>query len=268
MSLKACTNCRGNLADFVETCPYCGVAQPVAQGGLPQGVWQQPTQSNKAIASLVCGVLFMCAPASVAAIILGHLALVDIKRTAGRMAGRGMAIAGLVLGYVGIGLTALYFVFMVFLFRNMFSGDVPANEAAAIDTMKSYQTALKAYAEKCPAQGYPATLTPLGPGPGDCTRANLIKDSRLTTGEPARKGYMFDYRPGVNGTDRVTVFVLVARPIVPGNTGKRFFYVDEGGVLREAYTQNIGPNSPALGSSARPASEADDEPPDEPGNQN
>ncbi len=229
--------------------------------------WQAPQNSNKAIASLVCGVLFLCAPASIAAIILGHLALVDIKRTAGRMAGKGMAIAGLVLGYTGIGLTALYFIFMVFLFRNTFSRNVPANEAATIGTMHTYETALKAYAEKCPTQGYPATLAPLGPGRGDCTSANLIKDPRLVAAAPVQKGYMFEYRSGVNGADRVSVFALVARPIVPGNTGKRFFYLDEGGVLREAYTQNVGPNSPAVGTSARPTGQEDGEP-DESGSQN
>ena len=74
--MKQCTNCRGNLADFVTVCPYCGVAQPVQPVGMAQGAWEQPPQnSNKAIASLVCGILFMCAPASIAAIILGHLAL-------------------------------------------------------------------------------------------------------------------------------------------------------------------------------------------------
>jgi len=265
--LKACTNCRGNLADFVEMCPYCGVAQPVLQVGPTPGSWPQPLQSNKAIASLVCGVLFMCAPASIAAIILGHLALADIKRRAGQMAGRGMALAGLVLGYAGVGLTALYFLFMFFMVRNMFSRDVPANETAAIDMMKTYKSALKTYAEKCPAQGYPASLTALGPGSGDCTRANLIKDSRLIRATPVHKGYMFEYRPAVNGTDRVTVFAMVARPMIPGNTGRRFFYEDESGVLREAYNQNIGPNSQPLGSSARPASQDDDQP-EEPGAEN
>jgi len=63
-----------------------------------------PQNSNKAVASLVCGVLFLCAPASIAAVVLGHLALSDIKRTANRMAGKGMAIAGLVMGYLGIAL--------------------------------------------------------------------------------------------------------------------------------------------------------------------
>jgi len=227
---------------------------------VPQGGWPTaPQNSNKAIASLVCGVLFMCAPASIAAIILGHLALVDIKRTAGRMAGRGMAIAGLTLGYVGVGLTTLYFVFIFVVVRNTFSRDVPTNEAAAIETMRGYQTALKAYAEKCPAQGYPATLSPLGPGQGDCAHANLIHDPRLVAGAPIRKGYMFVYKPGVHGNDQVTVFALVAQPIAPGTTGKRFFYLDEGGVIREADSQIIGPNSPPLGESAAPADDQEED---------
>ena len=207
----------------------------------------------------MCGVLFMCAPASIAAIILGHLALVDIKRTAGRMAGKGMAIAGLTLGYVGLGLTTIYILFVTFMVRNTFSRDVPANEAAAIETMRTYETALKAYAEKCPAQGYPATLSPLGPGRGDCTRANLIHNPRLLGGAPVYKGYMFEYRPGVHGKEQVTVFALVARPIMPGSTGKRFFYLDEAGVIREAASQIIGPNSPPVGESVAPADDQDDE---------
>jgi uncharacterized protein DUF4190 len=245
------------------------VAQPVAQAGVPQGGWTTaPQNSNKAIASLVCGVLFMCAPASIAAIILGHLALVDIKRTAGRMAGRGMAIAGLTLGYVGIGLTTLYFIFIFVVVLNTFSRNVPMNEAAAIATMRSYEMALKAYAEKCPAQGYPATLSTLGPGRGDCTRANLIHDPRLVGGTPVYKGYAFEYRPGVHGNDQVTVFALVARPIMPGSTGKRFFYLDEAGVIREATSQIIGPNSPPVGESVAPADDPDDGEQDKPAQPN
>jgi Domain of unknown function (DUF4190) len=248
-------------------CPYCGVAQPVPQAGLPEGGWQAPQNSNKAIASLVCGVLFMCAPASIAAIILGHLALLDIKRTAGRMAGKGMAIAGLTLGYAGLTLTTVYIAFVVFMVRNTFSRNIPMNENTAIDTMRTYGTALKAYAAKCPAQGYPATLTPLGPGSGDCTHANLISDPRLVAAAPVRKGYMYEYRPSVDGTDRVTFFALIARPIVPGSTGRRFFYLDEAGVIREASSQNVGPNSPALGTPSGVPDDPDDDEPDNPGEQ-
>lgn len=219
------------------------------------GSWQAaPQNSNKAIASLVCGVLFMCAPASIAAIILGHLALADIKRAAGRITGQGMAIAGLVLGYVGIGLTAVYFVFVAFTVRKVMNQSVPLNEFAAINTMHTYEAALKSYAEKCPVQGYPATLKSLGPGSGDCTAANLIHDPRLVTANPIQQGYRFEYTPGVNGTDRVTVFALVAHPITPGLTGKRFFYLDEAGVIRQSDSQIVGPNSPPL---EQPSSEPD-----------
>ena len=253
--MKQCTNCRGNLADFVALCPYCGVSQPVPQMALAQKDWA-PQSSNKAIASLVCGVLFLCAPASLAAIILGHLALVDIKRSANRMTGHGLAIAGLVMGYWGIALTTISVVFMVFMFRTTLSRDVPANETAAIATMRTYNQALKAYATKCPQQGYPATLLPLGPGPGNCAHANLT-DARLAVPVPVRRGYMFQYTPGANGSEQIRVFALVARPVQPNLTGKRFFFLDEEGVIRQADSQIIGPRSDPVDAVDAPVSEQD-----------
>ena len=258
--MKQCTNCRGNLADFVAVCPYCGVPQPIPQAAVQPG-WEMPPQnSNKAIASLVCSVLFMCAPASIAAVVLGHLALIDIKRTAGQMSGKGMAIAGLVMGYLGIGLTTSYIVFMVFMFRTTLGRGIPVNEAAAITTMRAYSQALKSYAEKCPQQGYPATLIPLGPGAGDCKHSNLV-DVRLAAPVPVRQGYMYQYSTGVAGPEKITAFALVARPVTPGMSGRRFFFLDESGVIRESATQNIGPNSKPLGDTPEAqANEDDDEP--------
>ena len=56
-----------------------------------------PARTNGlAIASLVTGVLSF----SIVAVVLGHIALNQINRS--REEGRGLAIAGLVLGYVGI----------------------------------------------------------------------------------------------------------------------------------------------------------------------
>jgi hypothetical protein len=121
----------------VALCPYCGVSQPVPPLATAQQDWASRQSSNKAIASLVCGVLFWCAPASVAAIVLRHLALADIKRSANRITGHGMAVAGLVMGYLGIALTTLYLIFAVFLVRTARSGEIPANETAAIATMRT-----------------------------------------------------------------------------------------------------------------------------------
>lgn len=55
-----------------------------------------------AIASLVSGVLFLTAFGAVLAVIFGHIALGQIKRSGGWQRGNGMAVAGLVLGYAGV----------------------------------------------------------------------------------------------------------------------------------------------------------------------
>ena len=62
----------------------------------------QPPTSGVAVASLICGIaeFFTLGIAAVPAVILGHVARANIKRTGER--GDGMAIAGLVLGYLGI----------------------------------------------------------------------------------------------------------------------------------------------------------------------
>lgn len=63
--------------------------------------------SALAIASMVCGIvsIMMCyvhAVSAIPAVICGHMALKKIRESEIPMAGRGMAIAGLVTGYLGI----------------------------------------------------------------------------------------------------------------------------------------------------------------------
>jgi hypothetical protein len=58
--------------------------------------------STLAIASLVLGILgwtLLPIVAAVIAVITGHLAKNEIKKSAGQLAGTGMATAGLILGY-------------------------------------------------------------------------------------------------------------------------------------------------------------------------
>ncbi len=50
---------------------------------------------------MVLGILWLWWIGSILAVVLGHVALHQIQ--ASRETGRGMAIAGLVLGYIGIG---------------------------------------------------------------------------------------------------------------------------------------------------------------------
>lgn len=55
-----------------------------------------------AIASVVSAVFWMWWLGSVAAIVMGHVALRQINRSGGRQTGRGVAITGLALGYLGL----------------------------------------------------------------------------------------------------------------------------------------------------------------------
>lgn len=66
-------------------------------GGGPYGAPAAPQQTNGfAIASLVCSIFGM----GLFGVIFGHVGLSQIKRSAGRLGGKGLAIAGLVIGYV------------------------------------------------------------------------------------------------------------------------------------------------------------------------
>jgi Domain of unknown function (DUF4190) len=58
--------------------------------------------SGLAIASMVLGILWIYWIGSILAIIFGHIAINQARRDE-TLRGKGMAIAGLVLGYVGLG---------------------------------------------------------------------------------------------------------------------------------------------------------------------
>lgn len=66
----------------------------------------RPT-SSLAVVSLVFGILgwtLLPAVGAVVAVITGHMARAEIRRSAGQLEGDGMAVAGLVLGWLAIGL--------------------------------------------------------------------------------------------------------------------------------------------------------------------
>jgi serine/threonine protein kinase len=76
----------------------------------------KPPSSGKATASLVLGIFAFALALielggllGILAVIFGHLALGDIRRSGGRLGGHSSAIAGLIMGYFGIGLALLVF---------------------------------------------------------------------------------------------------------------------------------------------------------------
>src|SRR5262249_61765744 len=74
----------------------------------------QPQRTNSlAVGSLICGIgqLFVWTPASIAAVIMGHAARRQIRQNG--ESGDGMAVAGLVLGWIGIALTLLFLLIII-----------------------------------------------------------------------------------------------------------------------------------------------------------
>jgi hypothetical protein len=76
-------------------------APPARQYGPPVFVRSRSATNGLAVASVICGLLWFGWIGSALAILAGHIALRQIARSGGRQSGRGLAIAGLVLGYFG-----------------------------------------------------------------------------------------------------------------------------------------------------------------------
>jgi hypothetical protein len=89
---------------------------PAARPPAQPPVFVQPASRTNgfAIASFVLGLVWLLWLGSAAAVVFGHVALRRIARSGGTQTGRGLAIAGLVLGYLGVaGLAAIMFAVLI-----------------------------------------------------------------------------------------------------------------------------------------------------------
>jgi type IV pilus assembly protein PilA len=81
--------------------------------------------------------------------------------------------------------------------------------------------------------GYSPSLVALGPPAGGgaptSAAADLI-DSVFAAGVKA--GYTFTYTPSAAIAGIIYGYTLNADPVTPGQTGQRFFYTDQSGVIR------------------------------------
>ena len=229
-----CTGCGNNIAEGDRFCRVCGrdsaqpgpaVSVPVATAvsttpPLPQG---PPPTSGKAIGSLVCGLLFFFFPASVVAIILGHLSLSEIKKSAGRIGGEGMAIAGLVLGYAGVAFIPIILIIAAIAIPNLMRARIAANEASAVSNVRSLSLAEVSYSGNHPDSGFTCSLS-------DLAQDQLIS-SELASG--AQHGYRFELSncaPAADGGPNAK-FQVIASPQKPKVSGNRAFCADESRVV-------------------------------------
>jgi hypothetical protein len=83
------------------------VAAPAPVPVRPTFVATTPSTNGFAIASLVCAVAWFMWLGSALAVVFGHVALRQIKANGGAQRGRGIAIAGLVIGYLGLAVVVI-----------------------------------------------------------------------------------------------------------------------------------------------------------------
>ncbi|HEY6969421.1 MAG TPA: DUF4190 domain-containing protein [Candidatus Angelobacter sp.] len=168
-----CAKCGGTIDDDATFCSVCGTQRhrAVQQPGqvIPQqpGQFMLPQTDGRAIASLVLGILglFFSIFAAIPAIILGHISYSEIKKSAGRLTGDGLAIGGLVLGYLG---TALLPIILAIAIPNLMHSKMVANEAGAAATVRTLIASEFLYSDKFPEAGFAPDLETLGPGGSAC----------------------------------------------------------------------------------------------------
>jgi hypothetical protein len=81
---------------------------PITERKAIKEVWTPPSTNVLAIASLTLGLLWLVWVGSLGAVVLGHMAKRQITSSEGRQTGAGLATAGLVLGYIGLGFLLIY----------------------------------------------------------------------------------------------------------------------------------------------------------------
>ena len=132
---------------------------------------------------------------------------------------------------------------------NLLRSRIAANEASAVNSLRMINTAEITYASTNPTIGFAPDLATLGPGlavgaPASPTNAALLDDvvgkaspGGAGLGNPNPKSGYNLYIGGVSGVNPVSTYSAHADPIIQGQTGMRFFFVDTSGVIRYNVTQ-------------------------------
>ena len=240
---KFCASCGQELM-VAEAAP----APPAAAGAPPSHAPAALRTDGMAIASLVLGVsvLFCGGLTAIPAIILGHISRSKIEQSQGRLQGGGMALTGLILGYVGIGYLIL--VLAAIAIPNLLRARISANEASAVGSIRTINTAQVTYASAYPNVGFAPSLGTLG-GPSPCTAMSstsaCLIDQALASGQ--KSGYNFTYQArDTEGDQVIDAYSVQAVPVAVGQTGQRSFCSDETGIIRFTTSGTCTRESPPL----------------------
>jgi hypothetical protein len=111
---RQCQHCGWPTPAAEPACRNCGTDARLGAAARPAPrpyTTVAPHSTNGlAIASLVLGILWLYWVGSILALIFGYIARQQITQRQGMQDGRGMATAGIVLGWIGVGFLVLFLV--------------------------------------------------------------------------------------------------------------------------------------------------------------
>src|SRR5215813_9546938 len=242
-----CSTCGTRLRADAAFCSSCGQVlqspgQPPMPGVMTSGTAYTTTESSsKAIASMILGILslFCSIIAGIPAIILGHLSLSQVKKSGGRISGEGMAMTGLILGYVSVAVAPLLLMIAI---PNLMRSRAYANQAAAASNVRTLIGAETSYSVTYLENGYAPDLATLGPGGQTCQVATHLNacliDGTLgcVSGTSGRWCVRDQYKFSLVGVkakdDKVpTDFIITATP-VDTRSGRTSYCATADGVVR------------------------------------
>ncbi len=240
--MKPCPLCAELNFDDALNCRWCNASLSETPD------LQSPTvaegTSGKATASLICGIFFFFWPVAVVAIILGHIARGEIRRSGGRLKGAGTAMAGLVLGYIGVAIIPVILIIAAIAIPSLMRAKRAANEASAVGSLRVLNTACASFADTY-GVGFPRKLANLRPASTPSQEAADLIDSVLASGQ--KTGYAFRYVPGPEVNGVIATYSITAEPVPKNTSGGRHFFTDQSGVIRVESENSATAESPPLG---------------------
>jgi hypothetical protein len=199
---------------------------------------------------------------AVYAIRYGYKGRAEVRESDGRVKGRALATAGLVLGWLGVAVFTGLFGLELYA-HNHVTAEVK-DQSEALGTLRTLNAALVTYAATY-QNGFPSTLNPLtDPVPGastGCNNAALIPPSFIASNH---SGYTIHYKPLYPDDHRAPAispkaaaancisggasgYTLNADPIDARKRGGTHYYTDQTGIIH--YSTDDKPadeNSPSL----------------------
>jgi len=193
---------------------------------------QQKKTLGLAIASLVFGCLVIIPILgllfSLTALVLGIVAMIKINKNKDTLTGEGLAIAGMVLGGIGVLLLPIFALLAAIAIPNLLRARLSANEAMASVHVRTLSTALESYKAANDGQ-YP------------------FGESALTDATPPYIDQALNGKTISGYTYSVTLnsdaYSIVASPENCGTTGMKAFRVGTDGVVQEEFCTPSGAGS-------------------------